>query len=620
MASKKVQASTTVVIPVELKTKAEDFKQIAEAAEKALGSIRVGSGESKRIASQLRNAQLAQSRYESAVSGTSATAKEFTQINKFANQFGQAIERIALEFQHINTSSLNLTPTELDSWKKAQDKVKDYAKAVNDAKSGVATVSQLFDTNAMQKFSKSGVKSTMQLGDAVKQAEAYYDAMKQKQVAATASVKTATKEYKNLQKATQDANDAVTQAKQDVRIAQGEKAAVDQRTARSYQQEALTRVLAGPTTDKKTAGAKIFSALASAQSSTSRLGDKTQTVFDSIFDNFFTKPNKNGTRALRGGVKDQVSYYLQALGLSDKTVSSILANATTRVDKIKEAIAAALRATPVESYEQQALNNALSLAKAESARKADIAAADKNIGQKQAALLVAENNARIAGAKEQAGADAVTKAKDAEKNATEEVTLSGKVYNELLNTQNNMQLQIDRLTTELDNAQQQLEQLEQQLKQVHASSGAGLDTQVKPGVKSVERETDNLKGQIRAGEEENAAMKEAEAETQQFQANMQATIKRWFGFQQIVNVVRGGIQKAYQDIQNLDKAMTNIAVVTSMSVEDLWGKIDQYMSIAQQYGVTTKGVYEVSQLFYQQGLGTADVLELTTETLKMARQ
>jgi TP901 family phage tail tape measure protein len=65
--------------------------------------------------------------------------------------------------------------------------------------------------------------------------------------------------------------------------------------------------------------------------------------------------------------------------------------------------------------------------------------------------------------------------------------------------------------------------------------------------------------------------------------------------------------------------MTNIAVVTNMSVDQLWGQIDQYMSIAQQYGVTTQGVYEVSQIFYQQGLGTSDVMAATTETLKMAR-
>ena len=72
------------------------------------------------------------------------------------------------------------------------------------------------------------------------------------------------------------------------------------------------------------------------------------------------------------------------------------------------------------------------------------------------------------------------------------------------------------------------------------------------------------------------------------------SLKRWMGLTQIINIIRNGIRNAYRDIQNLDKAMTNIAVVTDMSVSDLWGKINEYMSIAQQYGVTTQGVYEVS--------------------------
>ena len=40
--------------------------------------------------------------------------------------------------------------------------------------------------------------------------------------------------------------------------------------------------------------------------------------------------------------------------------------------------------------------------------------------------------------------------------------------------------------------------------------------------------------------------------------------------------------------------MANIAVVTDMSIGDLWSKINEYMSIAKEYGVTTQGVYEVS--------------------------
>ena len=108
-------------------------------------------------------------------------------------------------------------------------------------------------------------------------------------------------------------------------------------------------------------------------------------------------------------------------------------------------------------------------------------------------------------------------------------------------------------------------------------------------------------------------------EAEQFTANLKQSIKQWMSAQQVINLIKNGIRQAYQDIQGLDKAMTNIAVVTDMSVGDLWGKINEYMSIAQQYGVSTQGVYEVSQLYYQQGLGTADVMAATTETLKMAR-
>ena len=65
--------------------------------------------------------------------------------------------------------------------------------------------------------------------------------------------------------------------------------------------------------------------------------------------------------------------------------------------------------------------------------------------------------------------------------------------------------------------------------------------------------------------------------------------------------------------------MTEIAVVTDMTQSDLWAQMDTYKSLAQQYGTTIKGVYEVSQLYYQQGLQTAEVMELTEQTLIMAK-
>ena len=101
--------------------------------------------------------------------------------------------------------------------------------------------------------------------------------------------------------------------------------------------------------------------------------------------------------------------------------------------------------------------------------------------------------------------------------------------------------------------------------------------------------------------------------------NVQNAVTRWMGFYQVLNLTKQAVNEMKQHIQELDSVMTQIAVVTNMSQDDLWGQIKQYSEIARQYGVAIKGVYEVSQIYYQQGLNKGDVMGLTTETLKMAR-
>lgn len=600
MASKRVQASTTVVIPVELKAAANDFKQLTDAAEQALKNVRLDSSTGKRLARELRNAQLAQSRYETAVSGSSVSAKELTQINKYATQVQSALEKISFEFNHMDTGSLSLSPTELNSWKKAQGEITKCAQAVNDAKSGIATVSQLFNTSEMQKFASSGVKSTMQLKDAIDQAKTYYDSMVEKANKATAATKAATTEYQNLKKAAKEAGNVTTSARADLNAAQEERKNTSKRTTKSYQQEALNQILGGKVTDKRTASGKIFSALGSAQSMSGKKDDKINYVFQEVFASAFTQDKKGHTRVTPSG-KNAIGYVLQAMGLDDAAISNIQNNAKERIQLIRTAIDEAIKKTPIESYSQQALNAALPWSDAEEMRQRLIGQADANVKTKTAAFKAAETKEKQAIKSSESQVVTLQKLQSDETKANANVAVSKQTYDTLLAKQANMQNEITRLESELAAAQQQLDQLQQQFQQQYGSSGAEVGAQARATARGVETKTTAGKEEIKAGQEAESAADLAAAETEQFQKNMQASIKRWFGFQQIVNIVRGGIQQAYHDIQALDKAMTNIAVVTDMSVDDLWGKIDQYMGIAQQYGVTTQGVYEVSQLFYQQG-------------------
>lgn len=83
------------------------------------------------------------------------------------------------------------------------------------------------------------------------------------------------------------------------------------------------------------------------------------------------------------------------------------------------------------------------------------------------------------------------------------------------------------------------------------------------------------------------------------QANgMKMAINRWFGLREVINLTKRAIRDAFSTIKELDSVMTQIAVVTDMTTADLWAQMPTYSAIAQEYGTSIKGVYEVSQIYY----------------------
>lgn len=96
-------------------------------------------------------------------------------------------------------------------------------------------------------------------------------------------------------------------------------------------------------------------------------------------------------------------------------------------------------------------------------------------------------------------------------------------------------------------------------------------------------------------------------------------IQYFFGLQNTINLVKRAIRGAFDTIKDLDKAMTETAVVTDFSVSDMWAQLPEYTKRANELGVTTQAAYEAATLYYQQGLRTNEVNALSVETLKMAR-
>lgn len=101
--------------------------------------------------------------------------------------------------------------------------------------------------------------------------------------------------------------------------------------------------------------------------------------------------------------------------------------------------------------------------------------------------------------------------------------------------------------------------------------------------------------------------------------SLRQSLLNFFGIQNAIQLFKRAVREAYESVTELDKAMTQTAVVTDFSVGDMWDQLPEYTKMANELGTTTLGAYETATLFYQQGLKTNEVMEVSTETMKMAR-
>lgn len=86
-----------------------------------------------------------------------------------------------------------------------------------------------------------------------------------------------------------------------------------------------------------------------------------------------------------------------------------------------------------------------------------------------------------------------------------------------------------------------------------------------------------------------------------------------------IQLFKRAIRSAYDSVKELDAAITEMAVVTDYSINDIWGNIPQYTKTAKELGATTTDVIKSMVLYTQQGLDMAHATELSNETMKMAR-
>lgn len=96
-------------------------------------------------------------------------------------------------------------------------------------------------------------------------------------------------------------------------------------------------------------------------------------------------------------------------------------------------------------------------------------------------------------------------------------------------------------------------------------------------------------------------------------------LKYFFSITNSVRLFKRAVRSAFNTVKELDSAMTQIAVVSDFSVGDMWERLPEFTAQANELGVAIKDTYNATALYIQQGLDLQHSMELSNETLKMAR-
>lgn len=164
--------------------------------------------------------------------------------------------------------------------------------------------------------------------------------------------------------------------------------------------------------------------------------------------------------------------------------------------------------------------------------------------------------------------------------------------------------QIELLTAAIEEQKQTIISGAEQGYEQYKKSMEDAGEQAKKLGTEVDNSTEALKRQ-----EEAAAQKEA----------FENKIKQFLGLSGAAKLLRSALRDALSTITELDATMTQMAVVTDLTVGDYWDQLPEYSQRASELGVSINDAYKAATLYYQQGLKTNEVNAISAETLKLAK-
>lgn len=168
-------------------------------------------------------------------------------------------------------------------------------------------------------------------------------------------------------------------------------------------------------------------------------------------------------------------------------------------------------------------------------------------------------------------------------------------------------------------AKEKLTKLETQLAEETQKTNTAQN-QAKKEVKELTDATKGLSNPTKSATEslEDLTKQANELAARDASARMLDNIKRITAVGVAVNYARQQLQKMKETYLELDASLTQIAVVSGKTRDEMWGNIGAFNEMARRLGTTTVEVVEASKLYYQQGKSQSEVMELVEQTAILA--
>ena len=200
------------------------------------------------------------------------------------------------------------------------------------------------------------------------------------------------------------------------------------------------------------------------------------------------------------------------------------------------------------------------------------------------------------------------------------------VYERILREESGLSESIKQLDREIKDITAKIEKINAEIStkesatEIPAEVSALTDIKTNVGTEIGKQKEANVQSEIEENTRKNTeATNEFTGALNKQSSPLGKAFKQFTLYAVALRTVKKALHEAVGTIKNLDKYLTEQAMVTGKTRKETYGLLKDYQRMASSLGATTKEVAEVATQFMRQGKTTADALTLTTAAISAAK-